>query len=45
MKPFAESGVQNRTPMLAVLLELFADRRHVLEITSGTGQCAGEIIE
>ena len=39
-KPFAESCVQNRAPILAVLRELFADRRQVLEIGSGTGQHA-----
>ena len=39
-KPFAESCVQNREPILAVLHELFADRRHVLEVGSGTGQHA-----
>jgi cyclopropane fatty-acyl-phospholipid synthase-like methyltransferase len=39
-KPFSESCVQNRDPILAVLREWFADRRHVLEIGSGTGQHA-----
>jgi cyclopropane fatty-acyl-phospholipid synthase-like methyltransferase len=39
-KPFAESCVQNRDPILAVLVEVFADRRRVLEIGSGTGQHA-----
>lgn len=39
-KPFSESCVQNRAPILAVLREVFADRRHVLEIGSGTGQHA-----
>lgn len=39
-KPFAESCVQNREPILAVLREVFADRRLVLEIGSGTGQHA-----
>lgn len=39
-KPFAESCVQNREPILAVLRDVFADRRHVLEIGSGTGQHA-----
>ncbi|MHB1186039.1 DUF938 domain-containing protein [Thiobacillus sp.] len=39
-KPFSESCVQNRDPILAVLHEWFADRRHVLEIGSGTGQHA-----
>jgi cyclopropane fatty-acyl-phospholipid synthase-like methyltransferase len=39
-KPFSESCVQNRDPILAVLREVFADRRRVLEIGSGTGQHA-----
>jgi cyclopropane fatty-acyl-phospholipid synthase-like methyltransferase len=39
-KPFAESCVQNREPILAVLREAFASCRQVLEIGSGTGQHA-----
>ncbi len=39
-KPFAESCEQNRDPILAVLREVFADCRLVLEIGSGTGQHA-----
>lgn len=39
-KPFSESCVQNREPIIAVLRELFADRSRVLEIGSGTGQHA-----
>ncbi len=39
-KPFAESCAQNREPIIAVLREVFADRRRVLEIGSGTGQHA-----
>lgn len=39
-KPFSESCVQNREPILAVLREWFADRSSVLEIGSGTGQHA-----
>jgi cyclopropane fatty-acyl-phospholipid synthase-like methyltransferase len=39
-KPFSESCVQNRDPILTILHECFADRRHVLEIGSGTGQHA-----
>lgn len=39
-KPFSESCVQNRGPILAVLREVFADRHNVLEIGSGTGQHA-----
>jgi len=40
MKPYAESCEQNRDPILAVLREVFADRKRVLEIASGTGQHA-----
>ena len=39
-KPFSESCVQNRDPILAVLRNAFADRNTVLEIGSGTGQHA-----
>ncbi len=39
-KPFAESSAQNRVPIQAVLESVFADRRRVLEIASGTGQHA-----
>jgi cyclopropane fatty-acyl-phospholipid synthase-like methyltransferase len=39
-KPCSESCDQNREPILAVLREAFADRGHVLEIGSGTGQHA-----
>ena len=39
-KPFAESCAQNQEPILTVLREVFADRRRVLEIASGTGQHA-----
>lgn len=39
-KPFSESCVQNREPILAVLREIFAGCRQVLEIGSGTGQHA-----
>jgi len=39
-KPFSESCVQNRGPILTVLREWFADRSVVLEIGSGTGQHA-----
>lgn len=39
-KPFSESCVQNRAPILAVLRDVFADRGTVLEIGSGTGQHA-----
>ncbi|MFA5241048.1 MAG: DUF938 domain-containing protein [Sulfuricella sp.] len=40
MKPYAESCEQNRDPILAVLREVFAERKNVLEIASGTGQHA-----
>lgn len=39
-KPFSESCVQNREPILAALREVFADCSEVLEIGSGTGQHA-----
>jgi len=40
MKPHAESSEKNKEPILAVLKEVFADRKQVLEIASGTGQHA-----
>ena len=40
MKPYAESSEKNKVPILAVLKEIFADRKQVLEIASGTGQHA-----
>ncbi len=39
-KPYSESCEQNQAPILAILREVFADRSHVLEIGSGTGQHA-----
>jgi cyclopropane fatty-acyl-phospholipid synthase-like methyltransferase len=39
-KPFAHACERNREPILEVLREHYADRRHVLEIGSGTGQHA-----
>ena len=39
-KPFSPACERNRDPILAVLRRHFADRRHVLEIGSGTGQHA-----
>ncbi|NMG74984.1 DUF938 domain-containing protein [Aromatoleum diolicum] len=39
-KPHAPATDRNRDPILAVLRLHFADRRHVLEIGSGTGQHA-----
>ncbi len=40
MKPYAKSCYTNREPILEVLRDLFADRKQVLEIASGTGQHA-----
>jgi len=40
MKPHAESSEVNKGPILAVLKEIFARRKRVLEIASGTGQHA-----
>ncbi|HTN93616.1 MAG TPA: DUF938 domain-containing protein [Gallionella sp.] len=40
MKPYAESCEKNKEPILAVLKEIFSDRKRVLEIASGTGQHA-----
>ena len=40
MKPFAESCEQNRAPILEVLRIELADKSHLLEIGSGTGQHA-----
>ncbi len=40
MKPYAESSEVNKGPILAVLKEIFAERKCVLEIASGTGQHA-----
>jgi len=40
MKPYAESCEINKTPILAVLKEIFSERKRVLEIASGTGQHA-----
>lgn len=39
-KPYSAACDRNRDPILAVLREHFADRNHVLEIGSGTGQHA-----
>ena len=39
-KPFSESCVQNREPILAVLRDVFAAHNYLLEIGSGTGQHA-----
>jgi SAM-dependent methyltransferase len=40
MKPFSEASGRNREPILGVLRRVFADRKSVLEIGSGTGQHA-----
>lgn len=40
MKPYAESSEKNKAPILAVLKDIFSDRKQVLEIASGTGQHA-----
>jgi SAM-dependent methyltransferase len=40
MPSFSEACERNREPILAVLKRVFADRRRVLEIGSGTGQHA-----
>ncbi|HEY0230839.1 MAG TPA: DUF938 domain-containing protein [Dokdonella sp.] len=39
-KPFSPACERNRDPILGVLRTQFADRRHVLEVGSGTGQHA-----
>lgn len=39
-KQFSAACERNREPILTILREAFADRRHVLEIGSGTGQHA-----
>jgi SAM-dependent methyltransferase len=40
LKPFSEACERNREPIVAVLTRIFADRKRVLEIGSGTGQHA-----
>jgi cyclopropane fatty-acyl-phospholipid synthase-like methyltransferase len=39
-RPFAPACERNKEPILTVLREHFADRKHVLEVGSGTGQHA-----
>jgi hypothetical protein len=41
--PYAPACDRNREPILAVLRAVFADRHHVLEVGSGTGQHAVHI--
>ncbi len=40
MKPYSEACVRNARPIMEILARVFADRRRVLEIGSGTGQHA-----
>jgi SAM-dependent methyltransferase len=40
MKPYSEACEKNQQPILAVLRDIFATRKRVLEIASGTGQHA-----
>jgi len=40
MKCFSDSCERNQDPILSVLRDVFSDRKHVLEIGSGTGQHA-----
>jgi len=40
LKAFSDACERNRAPILAILERVFADRRRVLEIGSGTGQHA-----
>ena len=40
MRPFSEASERNRAPILAILKRVLRDRKHVLEIGSGTGQHA-----
>ena len=40
MKPYSESCERNQAHIIEILKPLFADRSHVLEIASGTGQHA-----
>jgi cyclopropane fatty-acyl-phospholipid synthase-like methyltransferase len=44
-KPYSAASERNRGPILTVLRQWFADRRHVLEIGSGTGQHAVHFAE
>jgi SAM-dependent methyltransferase len=40
VRPFSDAAERNRAPILVVLRRIFGDRKHVLEIGSGTGQHA-----
>lgn len=40
MKPYSESCDQNREAILSIIQKIFSDRKHILEIGSGTGQHA-----
>lgn len=40
MKPYTQSCENNKEPILAVLKDIFANSKRVLEISSGTGQHA-----
>ena len=40
MKPYSTSCDQNRDPIFGVIQKLFKDKKHILEIGSGTGQHA-----
>ena len=40
MRPFSEASERNRMPILAILKRVLRERKHVLEIGSGTGQHA-----
>jgi cyclopropane fatty-acyl-phospholipid synthase-like methyltransferase len=44
-KPYSAASERNREPILTLLRQWFADRRHVLEVGSGTGQHAVHFAE
>jgi len=39
-KPYSQASENNKKPILAILEDIFADNKHILEIGSGTGQHA-----
>ena len=39
-KPFSQACINNRGPISGILERVFADKRNILEIGSGTGQHA-----